>query len=158
MSYFVGPTGATGILGPQGLQGKQGPVGQPFGFTGPDINYSDSRGISGYIAAGYYSGLSGVVSGYTFVFRGITGDGQYVIASMSSDKSEILLQIKDIEVFKKFQAFFFSQRLLKDDKKLKISSKCEKFIAKVIEQAGKSKIADGKVEINLSAMTNYFNE
>lgn len=69
-----------------------------------------------------------------------------------------LLQIKDIEAFKKFQAFFFSQRLLKDDKKLKISSKCEKFIAKVLEQAGKSKIADGKVEINLSAITNYFNE
>ena len=73
-------------------------IGPIFGFTGPDINYSDSRGISGYIAAGYYSGLSGVVSGYTFVFRGITGDGQYVIASMSPDKSEILLQVKDINL------------------------------------------------------------
>lgn len=42
MSYFIGPTGATGIVGPQGLQGRQGPVGQAFGFTGPNFTYYGS--------------------------------------------------------------------------------------------------------------------
>jgi len=65
---------------------------------------------------------------------------------LSSDEDGMLklLQVKDLESFRKFQAFFFSQRLLKEEKKLKISSKCEKFIAKVLEQASKLKIADGK--------------
>ena len=122
---YTGPIGPTGPRGPTGTTG--GPtggtgiyifdvtsdptsntisftlsdgdvIGPIFGFTGPSINYYNSIGISGYIGSDYYTGLSGIISGYTFVFKGITGDGQYIIASMSPDKSEVLLEVRDINI------------------------------------------------------------
>ena len=69
-----------------------------------------------------------------------------------------VMLVKDPDMFKSFQSFFFSQRLLKDDKKMKISVKCEKFLAKVIEESAKGKIVGGKVEIDLTKILNYFRE
>ncbi len=69
-----------------------------------------------------------------------------------------LIIVKDPDTFKKFQAFFFSQRLLKEDKQLKISSKCEKFLMKVMEQAATLKPVEGKVEVDLMAIVDHFKE
>lgn len=60
------------------------------GFTGSTGYYSDSRGISATIAAGYLSGLSGIIGGNTFEFLGICGAGT-LISSLSTDKTEILI-------------------------------------------------------------------
>jgi hypothetical protein len=60
------------------------------GFTGSTGYYSDSRGISATIAAGYLSGLSGIIGGNTFEFLGICGAGT-LISSLSADKTEILI-------------------------------------------------------------------
>ena len=60
------------------------------GFTGSTGYYSDSRGISATIAAGYLSGLSGIIGGNTFQFLGICGAGT-LISSLSTDKTEILI-------------------------------------------------------------------
>jgi hypothetical protein len=60
------------------------------GFTGPTGYYSDSRGVSAAISTGYFSGLSGIITGNTFEFLGISGSGT-LVSSMSSDGTEILI-------------------------------------------------------------------
>ena len=116
----TGNTGNTGPIGPRGNLGSTaGPTGGTGiyistitfdsarnrltfvgsngtnlsvleGFTGSTGYYSDSRGISATIAAGYFSGLSGIIGGNTFQFLGICGAGT-LISSLSADKTEILI-------------------------------------------------------------------
>ena len=57
-----------------------------------------------------------------------------------------------------FQVFFNTQRVTKDDKKLIISPKGEKFLVKALEQVEGKEVVDGKVEVDLTAITNYFKE
>lgn len=78
--------------------------------------------------------------------------------AMDEDGSPKNLLIKEPETFRIFQVFFNAQRSMKDDKKLIISNKCEKFILKVLEQAESLDAPDGKVEVDLSAVVNYFKE
>lgn len=68
------------------------------------------------------------------------------------------LAVKEPEVFRIFQVFFNAQRVMKDDKKLTISSKCEKFLIKAIEQVEGIEPENGAVEVDLSKIVNYFKE
>ena len=113
----TGPRGATGtVLGPTGgtavyifdvisnpsanqisfvlSDGNQ--YGPFFGFTGPTISYSDSRGLCAEHTSTAFSVWSGISAGITFQFRGITGDGQYITPSLTTDKNELLLTIGNL--------------------------------------------------------------
>jgi CRP-like cAMP-binding protein len=51
-------------------------------------------------------------------------------AALDEDGSPKILSVKEPETFRIFQVFFNTQRSMKDDKKLTISNKCEKFLIK----------------------------
>jgi CRP/FNR family cyclic AMP-dependent transcriptional regulator len=68
------------------------------------------------------------------------------------------LIIKEPETFRIFQVFFNAQRSMKDDKKLIISNKCEKFLLKALEQVEGLEVENGVVEVDLSKIVNYFKE
>lgn len=74
-----------------------------------------------------------------------------------SDATKILIT-REPETFKVFHMVFNTQRSLRDDKKINISSKGEKFLQKVLEQVDPTKIQDGKQEVDLSSVINYFKE
>jgi len=66
--------------------------------------------------------------------------------------------IKDPETLRIFQVFFNTQRSMKDDKKLTISSKGERFLMKALEQVeGVEPVNDG-VEVDLSRIVDSFKE
>ncbi|MDD4974784.1 MAG: cyclic nucleotide-binding domain-containing protein [Bacteriovorax sp.] len=68
------------------------------------------------------------------------------------------LIIKEPETFRIFQVFFNAQRSMKDEKKLIISHKCEKFLVKALEQVEDLIAENGAVEVDLSKIVNYFKE
>jgi CRP/FNR family cyclic AMP-dependent transcriptional regulator len=68
------------------------------------------------------------------------------------------LIVKEPEIFRIFQVFFNTQRSMKDDKKLIISNKCEKFLIKILEQAEGLEVTNGTVEVDLSKVVTYFKE
>ncbi len=69
-----------------------------------------------------------------------------------------ILSVTDIEFFKTLQAFFNTQRMLREDKKMHISNKCEKFLSKVVDQTRELTPENGQVEVDLSKIANYFKE
>ena len=73
------------------------------------------------------------------------------------DATKVLIT-KEPELFKTFHIFFNTQRSLRDDKKLNISTKGEKFITKLLEQVDPAKMEKGQQEIDLSLVINYFKE
>ena len=78
--------------------------------------------------------------------------------SLDEDGAPKNLIIKEPETFRIFQVFFNAQRSMKDDKKLLISNKCEKFLIKALEQVESSEVIDGVVEVDLTKIVNYFKE
>jgi CRP/FNR family cyclic AMP-dependent transcriptional regulator len=79
-------------------------------------------------------------------------------AALDEDGSPKILSVKEPETFRIFQVFFNTQRSMKDDKKLTISNKCEKFLIKALEQVEGQELTDGFVEVDLSKIVNYFKE
>lgn len=73
------------------------------------------------------------------------------------DASKVLIT-REPDTFRIFQVFFNTQRSLRDEKKLIISPKCEKFIVKVMEECEKLEEVDGKVELEISNIVAYFKE
>lgn len=73
------------------------------------------------------------------------------------DSSKVLVT-REPETFRIFHVFFNTQRSLKDDRKLNISAKGEKFISKLLEQVDPAKTVDGKQEVNLTTVINHFKE
>ncbi len=69
-----------------------------------------------------------------------------------------VLSTREPDTFRIFQVFFNTQRSLRDEKKLSISPKCEKFLVKVMEECDKLPVVDGKVDIELSAIVASFKE
>jgi CRP/FNR family cyclic AMP-dependent transcriptional regulator len=67
-----------------------------------------------------------------------------------------ILSTREPDTFRIFQVFFNTQRGLRDEKKLNISSKCEKFIIKVMEECEGKPVVDGKVDIVLSKIVEDF--
>jgi len=78
--------------------------------------------------------------------------------AMDEDGSPKNLIVKEPESFRIFQVFFNTQRSMKDDKKLIITNKCEKFLIKALEQIEGKEVEDGKVEVDLSAIVDSFKE
>ncbi len=78
--------------------------------------------------------------------------------SIDETDSSKVYSTREPETFKIFQMFFNTQRALRDDKKMIISSKCEKFIVKVIEECEKSEVVEGKCDIELSKIVAHFKE
>lgn len=74
-----------------------------------------------------------------------------------ADSTKVMIT-REPEMFKVFHMFFNAQRSLRDDKKLNITPKGEKFLQKVLEQVDPTKIQDGKLEVDLSIVINYFKE
>ncbi len=74
------------------------------------------------------------------------------------DSTKVLLT-REPEVFRTFHLFFNAQRILRDDKKLNVTTKGEKFLAKLMEQVDPSKFdTHGQQEVDLSLVINYFKE
>jgi CRP-like cAMP-binding protein len=73
------------------------------------------------------------------------------------DATKIIIT-REPETFKIFHVVFNTQRSLRDDKKLNITNKGEKFIQKVLEQVHPDKVVDGKQEVDLSLVLDYFKE
>lgn len=69
-----------------------------------------------------------------------------------------IIKIKDPEILQMYQVFFNLQRSMKEEKKMHISSKGEKFLIKAIEQVEGIPIEDNGVEVDLSKIINYFKE
>lgn len=78
--------------------------------------------------------------------------------AMDDEGAPKILMIKEPETFRIFQVFFNAQRSMKDDKKLIISNKCEKFLIKAMEQVEGMEPEAGAVEVDLSKIVAYFKE
>lgn len=78
--------------------------------------------------------------------------------ALDEDGAPKNLMIKEPETFRIFQVFFNAQRSMKDDKKLIISHKCEKFLVKVLDQIVDTEVLNGVAEVDLSKTVNYFKE
>lgn len=78
--------------------------------------------------------------------------------AMDEDGAPKILIVKEPETFRIFQVFFNAQRSMKDEKKLIISAKCEKFLIKALEQVEGIEPEEGVVELDLSKIVNTFKE
>lgn len=78
--------------------------------------------------------------------------------SLDENDASKVLSTREPETFRIFQVFFNTQRSLRDEKKLTISPKCEKFIVKVMEECEGQLVVDGKVDVDLSKIVAQFKE
>lgn len=85
-------------------------------------------------------------------------DEKIIEVTMNDADGTKVLNTREPETFRIFQVFFNTQRGLRDDKKLIISGKCEKFILKVMEECANLPVVDGKVDIELSSIVAHFKE
>ena len=85
-------------------------------------------------------------------------DEQIIEVSVDDQDASKVLSMKEPDTFRIFQVFFNTQRSLRDEKKLTISSKCEKFMVRVMEECASLPIVDGKVDIELTKIVNHFKE
>ncbi len=85
-------------------------------------------------------------------------DEKLIEVTVDEQDSTKILITREPETFKIFHVVFNTQRSLRDDKKLNISTKGEKFIQKVLEQIDPEKVQDGKQEVDLSSVIAYFKE
>ena len=74
-----------------------------------------------------------------------------------ADASKVLIT-REPDTFRIFQLFFNNQRSMRDDKKLIISHKCEKFLIKVMEECEHLEVVDGKVDVELTKIVAHFKE
>jgi CRP/FNR family cyclic AMP-dependent transcriptional regulator len=91
-------------------------------------------------------------------FIQLLSEERIIEISLDEQDSSKIFSTREPETFKIFQVFFNTQRTLRDDKKMVISPKCEKFIVKVMEECEKGENVDGKVEIELTKIVAYFKE
>lgn len=85
-------------------------------------------------------------------------DEQIIEVTVDDQDASKVLSTREPDTFRMFQVFFNTQRSLRDDKKLHISSKCEKFMVRVMEECSSLPIVDGKVDIELSKIVSHFKE
>lgn len=74
------------------------------------------------------------------------------LMTLAADKDHQpkILVIRDLELVRGFLVFFNTQRTLVDDKRLKISYKCEAFLEKIIETIKSSNITEPHTDVNLT--------
>ncbi len=92
------------------------------------------------------------------VFIQLLVDEKIVEITIDEVDATKILSTREPETFRIYQVFFNAQRALRDDAKIKISDKCEKFLLKVIEECDSLQATNGKVEIDLTQITTYFKE
>jgi CRP/FNR family cyclic AMP-dependent transcriptional regulator len=85
-------------------------------------------------------------------------DEQIIDVSVDDQDASKVISTREPDTFRIFQVFFNTQRSLRDEKKLHISLKCEKFMVRVMEECAELSIVDGKVDIELSKIVNHFKE
>lgn len=85
-------------------------------------------------------------------------DEQIIEVTVDDQDASKVLSTREPDTFRMFQVFFNTQRSLRDEKKLQISSKCEKFMVRVMEECSTLPIVDGKVDIELSKIVTHFKE
>lgn len=85
-------------------------------------------------------------------------DEQIIEVTIDEQDASKVLSTREPDTFRIFQVFFNTQRSLRDEKKLTISAKCEKFMVKVMEECDKLEVVDGKVDIELSKIVAHFKE
>ena len=85
-------------------------------------------------------------------------DEKIIEVTMNEELGTKILITRDPEIFRILQVFFNTQRGLREDKKLIISAKCEKFIIKIIEESKNLTVENGKVDIELSKIVTHFKE
>jgi CRP/FNR family cyclic AMP-dependent transcriptional regulator len=78
--------------------------------------------------------------------------------SVDDQDASKILHIREPDTFRIFQVFFNTQRALRDEKKLVISNKCEKFIVRVMEECAQLPIVDGKVDLEISNTVAHFKQ
>jgi CRP-like cAMP-binding protein len=83
---------------------------------------------------------------------------QIIEVTVDDQDASKVLSTREPDTFRMFQVFFNTQRSLRDEKKLHISSKCEKFMVRVMEECSSLPIVDGKVDIELSKIVSHFKE
>ncbi len=91
-------------------------------------------------------------------FIQLLADEKIIEVTLNEELGTKILNTKEPEIFRIFQVFFNTQRGLRDEKKLNISSKCEKFIVKVIEESESLTVTNGQVDIELSKLVAQFKE
>lgn len=85
-------------------------------------------------------------------------DEQIIEVTVDEQDASKVLSAREPDTFRIFQVFFNTQRSLREEKKLHISSKCEKFMVRVMEECSALPIVDGKVDIELSKIVAHFKE
>ena len=85
-------------------------------------------------------------------------DEQIIEVTVDEQDASKVLSAREPDTFRIFQVFFNTQRSLREEKKLHISSKCEKFMVRVMEECSTLPIVDGKVDIELSKIVAHFKE
>ncbi|NOT78332.1 MAG: cyclic nucleotide-binding domain-containing protein [Bacteriovoracaceae bacterium] len=91
-------------------------------------------------------------------FIQLLSDEKIIVMSVDENDASKVLSIKEPDTFRIFQVFVNTQRSLRDEKKLVISPKCEKFLVKVIEECESLPVVDGKVDLEISKIVTYFKE
>lgn len=69
-----------------------------------------------------------------------------------------IVKVRDIESFKTVMAFINTQRATEDAKQLKISSKCERFLKRILAQFATKGVTDDKAEADISVILDDFKE
>jgi CRP/FNR family cyclic AMP-dependent transcriptional regulator len=67
-----------------------------------------------------------------------------------------IMSIPNVELYRNLMVFFNTQRMSDDTKALKISSKCEKFLKKIIDQMANATIKEGVGICNISVIMQEF--
>jgi CRP/FNR family cyclic AMP-dependent transcriptional regulator len=83
-------------------------------------------------------------------FLKILTDQGHLLVHKDKDGLPKLLVIKDIELIRFLLVFFNTQRNLVDEKKLKISYKCEFFLEKILEDLSRNGISDLSYDLCLT--------
>lgn len=91
-------------------------------------------------------------------FLQLLSDEKIIEMSVDENDASKVLSTREPDTFRVFQMFFNTQRSLRDEKKLTISPKCEKFIVKVIQECEGLPVVDGKVDVDLSKLVAQFKE
>jgi CRP/FNR family cyclic AMP-dependent transcriptional regulator len=82
----------------------------------------------------------------------------YIQLSNDKDGQPKLINVRDVTVFKQMLLFFNTQRTLTDDKKLIISSKCERFLKRIYDQLLNAGTSDDskEAEVDISQILTDF--
>ncbi len=81
---------------------------------------------------------------------------RYVEVAKDADGLPKLIQVHDIDRFRGMVAFFNTQRMSDDSKKLIISDRCEKFLGKILDQLNLKGLDKPKGHADISAILEEF--